>query len=64
MASFVAYATMEEPMDGENRTPDKIIGDIPHAEEQTERTIEQQREKEDERAYPKRDPAKKKTGEF
>lgn len=51
-------------MDGDNRTPDKKIGEVKYAQEQTERTKEQQREKEDVRSNPKLDPAKKKTGEF
>jgi hypothetical protein len=51
-------------MAGDNRTPDKIIGEIKYAQDQTERTKEQQREKEDVRSNPKRDPSKKKTGEF
>jgi hypothetical protein len=46
-------------MAGENRTPDKIIGEIKYAEDQTERTKEQQREKEDVRSNPKRDPSEK-----
>jgi hypothetical protein len=55
---------MEETMEGENRTPDKKIGIIKYAEDEVARTKEQQREKEDERAFPERDPAQKKTGEF
>jgi hypothetical protein len=56
----------------ENRTPDKKIGEIKHAEEQTKRTTGHlpphgpgaPHEKEDVRANPDRDPTKKKTGEF
>jgi hypothetical protein len=54
----------------ENRTPDKKIGEIAHAEEQTKRTTGHLpphgpgTEKEAVRANPDRDPAKKKTGEF
>ncbi|HEY1981858.1 MAG TPA: hypothetical protein VGH13_17420 [Xanthobacteraceae bacterium] len=51
-------------MDGDNRTPDKTIGEVKYAQDQAARTIEQQREKEDVRSNPKQDPAKKKTGEF
>lgn len=60
-------------MAGENRTPDKKIGEIKHAQEQAERTSGHlpphgpgapSREEEDVRANPDRDPVKKKTGEF
>ena len=56
----------------ENRTSDKKIGEIKHAEEQTERTTGHlpphgpgtSDPKEDVRANPERDPSKKKPGEF
>ena len=55
----------------ENRTPDKKIGEIQHAEEQTKRTTGHlpphgpgTDPKEDVRANSDRDPSKKKTGEF
>jgi len=58
-------------MAGENRTPEKIIGEVKHAEEQTTRTLERKpreaganHEEEAVRANPGGDPAKKKTGEF
>jgi hypothetical protein len=58
-------------MAGDNRTPDKTIGEIKYAQEQTARTKDkksheqsQHREAEDVRAKPGLDPAKKKTGEF
>jgi hypothetical protein len=59
-------------MAGENRTPDKKIGEIKHAEEQTKRTTGHlpphgpgaPYEKEDVRANHDRDSSKKKTGEF
>jgi hypothetical protein len=61
-------------MAGDNRTPDKKIGEIKYAEEQTKRTTGHQPphgpgapqvEQEDAvRANPGRDPSKKKTGEF
>jgi hypothetical protein len=59
-------------MEGENRTPDKKIGEIAHAEEQAARTTGHKpphgpgapHEREDVRAKPNQDPAKKKTGEF
>jgi hypothetical protein len=59
-------------MAGENRTPDKKIGEVAHAEEQAERTTGHKpphgagapHEKEAVRAKPGQDPAKKKTGEF
>jgi hypothetical protein len=65
-------AVLEDDMAEENRTPDKKIGEIKHAQEQTERTTGHLpphgpgalHEKEDVKADPKRDPAKKKTGEF
>jgi len=55
----------------ENRTPDKKIGEIQHAEEQTKRTTGYlpphgpgaPHEKEVVRANPGRDATKKKTGE-
>jgi hypothetical protein len=54
----------------ENRTPDKKIGEIQHAEEQTRRTTGHlpphgpgtPDPKEDVKAYPDRDLSKKKTG--
>ena len=59
-------------MAGENRTPDKAIGEIKHAQEQADRTTGHQpphragaaREKEAVGAKPDQDPQKKKTGEF
>ena len=59
-------------MAGENRTPDKKIGEIAHAQEQAERTSGHQpphgpgasHENESVRAEPGKDPSKKKTGEF
>jgi hypothetical protein len=59
-------------MAGDNRTPDKIIGEVKYAKDQFERTTGHQpahgpgapHEKEDLRANPDRDPAKKKTGQF
>jgi hypothetical protein len=58
-------------MPGENRTPDKKIGEVAHAEDQAERTTGQQprqgpggHEDESVRAQPGQDPAKKKAGEF
>jgi hypothetical protein len=59
-------------MAGDNRTPDKKIGEIKYAEEQAKRTTGHipphgpgaAREKEDVRAKPDLDPSKKKTGEF
>jgi hypothetical protein len=58
-------------MAGDNRTPDKTIGEIKYAQEQTARTKDKlsreqpaHREEEDVRAKPGLDPAKKKTGEF
>jgi hypothetical protein len=71
--TVVARMTMEEDMEGENRTPEKKIGEIKHAQEQTKRITGHlpphgpgapSREKEDVRANPERDPSKKKTGEF
>jgi hypothetical protein len=58
-------------MDGDNRTPDKKIGEIKYAEEQTKRTTGHQpphgpgapNEKEDVRANANRELAKKKSGE-
>ncbi len=58
-------------MEGENRTPDKKIGEIAHAEEQAARTTGHlpphgpgaSHEKEDVRAKSGQDSAKKKTGE-
>jgi hypothetical protein len=63
---------MEDTMAGENRTPDKTIGEVKHAQEQASRTTGHQpphgpgspHEKEDVRAKPDQDPQKKKTGEF
>jgi hypothetical protein len=65
-------ATMEEAMDGDNRPPEKKIGEVKYAEEQAKRTTGHQpphgpgapRNEEGPRAHPDRDPAKKKTGEF
>jgi hypothetical protein len=59
-------------MEGENRTPDKKIGEIAHAEEQAARSTGHKpphgpgapHEREGVRAKPGQDPAKKKTGEF
>jgi hypothetical protein len=58
-------------MAGDNLTPDKTIGEIKYAQEQTARTKDKKsheqsppREAEDVRANPGLDPAKKKTGEF
>ena len=56
-------------MAGENRTPDKKIGEIAHAEEQAERTTGHKpapgpEQDDTPRVYPDRDPSKKKTGEF
>jgi hypothetical protein len=56
----------------ENRTPDKKIGEVAHAEQQAERTTGHKPphgqgavpEKEAVRVNPDRDPSKKKTGEF
>jgi len=56
----------------ENRTHDKKIGEIEHAQEQTKRTTGHlpphgpgtPDPKEDVRANPNRDPSKKQTGEF
>jgi hypothetical protein len=56
----------------ENRTPDKKIGEVAHAQEQAERTTGHKpphgpgasHEKEAVRANPDLDPSKKKTGEF
>jgi hypothetical protein len=56
---------------GDNRTPDKKIGEIKYAEEQTKRTTGHlpphgpgAPQEEAVRANPGRDPSKKKTGEF
>ena len=49
-------------MADENRTPDKTIGEVAHAKEQTERTKEEQREKEALRYNPNYAPSKRKTG--
>lgn len=59
-------------MAGENRTPDKAIGEVKHAQEQADRTTGHkpphgpgaQHEKEAVRAKPDQDPKTKKTGEF
>jgi hypothetical protein len=59
-------------MDGDNRTPDKKIGEIKYAEKQAKRTTGHlpphgpgaPHEKEGVRANPDRAPATKKTGEF
>lgn len=59
-------------MAGENRTPDKKIGEVAHAQEQAERTTGHNRphgsgaltENESVRSQPGQDPAEKKTGEF
>jgi hypothetical protein len=56
----------------ENRTPDKKIGEVAHAQEQAERTTGHKpphgpgapHEKEAARVNPNVDPSKKKTGEF
>ncbi len=63
---------MEEIDGGENRTPDKKIGEVKYAEEQSDRTTghkpphgqDAPHEKEDVRVDPERHPAEKKTGEF
>lgn len=68
----VAVVTTEDTMAGENRTPDKTIGEVQHAQEQTDRTTGHKTphgpgaadEKEAVRAKPEQDPQKKKTGEF
>ena len=62
----------ENDMAEENRTPDKKIGEVAHAQEQAERTTGHKpphgpgapHEKEAVRANPNIDPSKKKTGEF
>jgi hypothetical protein len=59
-------------MAGDNRTPDKIIGEIKYAQDESARAKEEKKserpsphhETEDVRANPDLDPAKKKTGEF
>jgi hypothetical protein len=61
-----------EERHGRNRTPDKKIGEVKHAEEQAERTTGHKpphgsgaiHEKEAVSANPDREPVKKKTGEF
>jgi hypothetical protein len=68
-----SFATRQwrKTMAEENRTPNKKIGEIQHAEEQTKRTTGHlpphgpgTDPKEDVRANSDRDPSKKKTGEF
>jgi hypothetical protein len=61
----------ENEMAEENRTPDKKIGEVAHAEQQAERTTGHKPphgpgapEKEAVRANPDRNQSKKKTGEF
>jgi hypothetical protein len=62
----------ENEMAEENRTPDKKIGEVAHAEEQAERTSGHKpphgpgvpHEKEVVRAKSGQDPSKKKIGEF
>ncbi|MFZ1922243.1 MAG: hypothetical protein WAU57_11500 [Xanthobacteraceae bacterium] len=59
-------------MAGENRTPDKKIGEVKHAQEQSERTSGHQpphgpgvpHEKQTVRGEPDKDPPKKKNGEL
>jgi hypothetical protein len=59
-------------MAGDNRAPDKTIGEVKYAKDQTDRTTGHMpphgpgapHEKEAVIANPDRDPAKKKTGEF
>lgn len=58
-------------MASDNRTPDKTIGEIKYAQEQSARTKDKKsdgqsshHETEDVRAKPDLDPARKKTGEF
>ncbi|HEX4407658.1 MAG TPA: hypothetical protein VH206_02685 [Xanthobacteraceae bacterium] len=58
-------------MASENRTPDKKIGEVAHAQEQAERTTGHNPpgraapdEKEAVRAEPSREPTRKKVGEF
>ena len=56
-------------MSGDDRTPDKTIGEIKYADDTAAKTEQSkikggQKNDEGERAFPNRDPAKKKTGEF
>jgi hypothetical protein len=56
-------------MSGDDRTPDKIIGQIVYADDKTPQAEQSkvkgsEKRDEGERAFPNRDPAKKKTGEF
>lgn len=59
-------------MAGENRTPDKAIGEVKHAQDQAGRTTGHQpphgpgasHEEETVRAKPDQNPQTKKTGEF
>lgn len=61
---------MEEQMEGENRTPDKPIGEIVHAQEQAKRTTGHLpphgpgAPEESVKAKPNQKPEAKKTGEF
>ena len=63
---------MEDTMAGENRTPDKAIGEVKHAQDQAGRTTGHQpphgpdasHEEETVRAKPDQNPQTKKTGEF
>jgi hypothetical protein len=61
---------MEEHMEGENRTPDKPIGEIEHAQEQAKRTTGHLpphgpgAPQEDVKAKVNQKPEAKKTGEF
>jgi hypothetical protein len=65
---FVDYAT-EEHMEGENRTPDKPIGEIVHAQEQAKRTTGHlpplgPGAPQEAKAKANQKPEAKKTGEF
>jgi hypothetical protein len=59
-------------MDGDSRTPDKTIGEVKYAKDQTERTTGhlpphgpgKRQMEEPVRANPDLEPVKKKTGEF
>ncbi len=56
-------------MNGDDRTPDKTIGRIRYADDKTPKAEPSkirggEKNDEGERAFPNRDPAKKKTGEF
>jgi len=49
----VAYETLEETMEGENRTPDKTIGEVKFAKERAPAANDEQKIKQD-RAAPRR----------